>query len=142
MCSRRKEREHLEEWFPIFNQVVGVGFVVKQRLSEDSREVWQCEETSVAGAEWVKRRAAGQGPRANREGLDVEASGDMLRACAQSEEGGGGGWLWVGLCPLEKDVEVPTPGTWGCDLIWNQGFPDVISSVKTRTHCVRVVLIQ
>ena len=102
MCSRRKEREHSEEWFSIFNQVVEVGFVVKQRLSEDLREVWESEETSVAGAEWVKRRAAGQGPRADREGLDVAASGDMLRPCAQSEVGGGGGWLWVGLCPPEK----------------------------------------
>ena len=120
MCSRRKEREHSEEWFSIFNQVVGVGFVAKQRLSEDLREVWEREETSVAGAEWVKRRAAGQGPRADREGLDVEASGDMLRACAQSEVGGGGGWLWVGLCPPEKDVEIPTPGARGCDLIGNR----------------------
>ena len=58
-CSRRKEREHGEERFSIFNRVVGVGFVVKQRLSEDLKEVWECEETSVAGAEWVKRRAAG-----------------------------------------------------------------------------------
>ena len=110
MCSRRKEREHSEEWFSIFNQVVEVGFVVKQRLSEDLREVWESEETSVAGAEWVKRRAAGQGPRADREGLDVAASGDMLRPCAQSEVGGGGGWLWVGLCPSGDDVEVSSPG--------------------------------
>ena len=117
LCSRRKEREHSEEWFSIFNQVVGVGFVVKQRLSEDLREVWEREETSVAGAEWVKRRAAGQGPRADREGLDVEASGDMLRACAQSEVGGGGGWLWVGLCSPGKDVEVPTPRDCGYDKI-------------------------
>lgn len=49
----------------------------------------------------------------------MEASGDMLRACAQSEVGGGGGWLSVGLCPPEKDVDVPIPGTCGCDLIWN-----------------------
>ena len=41
----------MEEWFSIFNQVVGVGFSLKQRLSEDLREVWECEETSVAGAE-------------------------------------------------------------------------------------------
>ena len=61
MCSKKKERECLEEWFCIFNRVVGVGFVVKQRRSEDSREVWEHEETSVAGAEWVKRRAARQG---------------------------------------------------------------------------------
>ena len=43
----------------IFHWVVGVGSVVKQRWSEDLREVWEGEETSVAGAEWVKRRAAG-----------------------------------------------------------------------------------
>ena len=61
MCSKKKERECLEEWFSIFNRVVGVGFVVKQRRSEDSREVWEHEETSVAEAEWVKRRAARQG---------------------------------------------------------------------------------
>ena len=97
--------------------MVGVGFFVNQSLSEDLREVWECEETSVAGAEWVKRRAAGQGPRADREGLDVEASGDMLRACAQSEVGGGGGWLWVGLCSPGKDVEVPTPRDCGYDKI-------------------------
>ena len=41
--------------------MVRVSFVVKQRLSEDLREVWEREETSVVGAEWVKRRAAGQG---------------------------------------------------------------------------------
>ena len=41
----------MEERFSIFNQVVRVSFVVKQRLSEDLREVWECEETSVAGAE-------------------------------------------------------------------------------------------
>ena len=41
--------------------MVQVSFVVKQRLSEDLRKVWEREETSVAGAEWVKRRAAGQG---------------------------------------------------------------------------------
>ena len=103
----------MEERFSIFNQVVRVSFVVKQRLSEDLREVWECEETSVAGAEWVKRRAAGQGAE-SWQGLDVEASGPMLRACAQSEVGGGGGWLWVGLCPPEKDVDIPTPGT--CDV--------------------------
>ena len=51
----------MEGLFPIFSHVVGVGFFVKQRLSEDLREVWECEETSVAGAEWVKRRAARQG---------------------------------------------------------------------------------
>ena len=82
--------------------MVRVSFFVNQSLSEDLRGVWEREETSVAGAEWVKRRAAGQGPRADREGLDVAASGDMLRPCAQSEVGGGGGWLWVGLCPPEK----------------------------------------
>ena len=60
-CNKKKERGHLEEWFSIFNQVVGVGFSLKQRLSEDLREVWEREETSVVGAEWVKRRAAGQG---------------------------------------------------------------------------------
>ena len=59
--QQEKERECLEEWFSIFNQVVRVSFVVKQRLSEDLREVWEREETSVVGAEWVKRRAAGQG---------------------------------------------------------------------------------
>ena len=60
--SRKKEREHLEEWFSIFDQVVRVGFLVKQqRLSEDLREVWEHEETTVAGAEWEKRRAVGQG---------------------------------------------------------------------------------
>ena len=63
----RKEREHLEEWFSIFSRVVGVSFIVKQRLSEDLREGWEGEETSVAGAEWVKRRAAGQGLRADRD---------------------------------------------------------------------------
>ena len=41
MCSRRTEREHLEEWFSIFNCVIGVGFIVKQRLSEDLREGWE-----------------------------------------------------------------------------------------------------
>ena len=115
--QQEKERECLEEWFSIFNQVVRVSFVVKQRLSEDLREVWEREETSVVGAEWVKRRAAGQGAE-SWQGLDVEASGPMLRACAHSEVGGGGGWLWVGLCPPEKDVEVLTPGACGCDLIW------------------------
>ena len=64
---QQEKRERLEEWFSIFNCVVGVGFVVKQRQSEDLREVWECEETSVARAEWVKRRAAGQGPRADRD---------------------------------------------------------------------------
>ena len=48
---QQEKRERLEEWFSIFNCVVGVGFVVKQRQSEDLREVWECEETSVAGAE-------------------------------------------------------------------------------------------
>ena len=57
----RKEREHLEEWFSIFSRVVGVSFIVKQRLSEDLREVWEYEATSRAGAEWVKRRATDQG---------------------------------------------------------------------------------
>ena len=65
-CSRRKEGAHREERFSIFNWVVGVGFVVKQRLSEDLKEVWEYEETSVAGAEWVKKRAAVQGLRADR----------------------------------------------------------------------------
>ena len=97
--------------------MVRVSFFVNQSLSEDLRGVWEREETSVAGAEWVKRRAAGQGPRADREGLDVEASGDMLRACAQSEVGGGGGWLWVGLCPSGDDVEVSSPGDCECDKI-------------------------
>ena len=60
-CSRRKENGHLEEQFSIFHRVVRVGFFVNQSLSEDLRGVWECEETSVAGAEWVKRRAAGQG---------------------------------------------------------------------------------
>ena len=101
--------------------MVRVSFFVNQSLSEDLRVVWEREETSVAGAEWVKRRAAGQGPRADREGLDVEASGDMLRACAQSEVGCGGGWLWVGLCPPEKDVEVSSPGTCECDKIMQFG---------------------
>ena len=111
-------QQEKREGFSIFNWVVRVGFVVKQRWSEDLREVWECEETSVAGAEWVKRRAAGQGAESWQD-LDVEASGHMLRACAQSEVGGGGGWLWVGLCPPNTDVEVPTPETCGCDLIWN-----------------------
>ena len=44
-----------------FPPVVRVSFFVNQSLSEDLRGVWECEETSVAGAEWVKRRAAGQG---------------------------------------------------------------------------------
>ena len=48
---QQEKRERLEEWFSIFNCVVGVGFVVKQRQSEDLREVWECEETSVARAE-------------------------------------------------------------------------------------------
>ena len=43
----------------------------------------------------------------------MEASGDMLRACAHSEVGGGRGWLWVELCPQKKDVEAPTPGACG-----------------------------
>ena len=64
---QQEKRERLEEWFSIFNWVVGVGFVVKQRQSEDLREVWEHVETNVAGAEWVKRRAAGQGPRADRD---------------------------------------------------------------------------
>ena len=51
----------MEKWFSIFNQVVGVSFVVKQRLSEDWREVWEHEETSVTGTELVKRKAAGWG---------------------------------------------------------------------------------
>ena len=49
----------MEEWFSIFNRVVRVGFVVKQRLRENLREVWECEEISVVGVEWVKWRAAG-----------------------------------------------------------------------------------
>ena len=49
--QQEKERECLVEWFYIFNQVVRVSFVVKQRLSEDLREVWECEEASVARAE-------------------------------------------------------------------------------------------
>ena len=53
----QQKREWLEECFSIFNGVVGVSFFVKQRLSEDFREVWEHEETSVAGAEWVKRAA-------------------------------------------------------------------------------------
>ena len=57
-CNKKKERGHLEEWFSIFNWVVGVSFVVKQRLSEDLREVWEHEDNTVAGTEWVKRRAA------------------------------------------------------------------------------------
>ena len=108
----------MEGLFPIFSHVVGVGFFVKQRLSEDLREVWEHEETSAAGAEWVKRRAAGQGAESWQD-LDVEASGHMLRACAQSEVGGGGGWLWVGLCPPEKDVEVLIPGA--CE--WDKIMP-------------------
>ena len=48
----------MEKWFSIFNWVVGVSFVVKQRLSEDLREVWEHEDNTVAGTEWVKRRAA------------------------------------------------------------------------------------
>ena len=43
--SRRKERECLEEWFSIFNGVAGNGFIVKQRLRQDLREVWEDEET-------------------------------------------------------------------------------------------------
>ena len=57
----------MEEWFPIFNRVVQVGFVVKQRLSEDLRKVWEREETSVVGAEWVKRREQDRGLRADRD---------------------------------------------------------------------------
>ena len=49
----------------------------------------------------------------------MEASGDTLKACAQSEVGGGGGWLWVGLCPPEKDVEVLIPGA--CE--WDKIMP-------------------
>ena len=49
--------------------------------------------------------------------LTSDASGHMLRACAQSEVEVGGGWLWVGLRPPEKDVEVPTPGVRGSDKI-------------------------
>ena len=113
---QQEKREWLEEWFSIFSGVVRVGFIVKQRQSEDLREVWECEETSVAGAEWVKRRAAGQGAE-SWQGLDVEASGHMLWPCAQSEVGGGGGWLWVRLCLPIKDVEVPTPGACECDKI-------------------------
>ena len=61
MQQEKREVALREEWFSIFNWVVGVGFVVKQRQSEDLREVWEHVETNVAGAEWVKRRAAGQG---------------------------------------------------------------------------------
>ena len=43
----------------------------------------------------------------------------MLRACAQSEVGGGGGLPWVGLCLPKTDVEVPTSGACGYDLILN-----------------------
>ena len=102
-----EKREHLEEWFSIFSGVVGVSFVVKQRRSEEMKEVWEREETSVAGAEWVKRR------------LDVEASGHQLKACAQSELGGCGGWLLVRLCSPGKDVEGLTPGA--CE--WNKIMP-------------------
>ena len=47
------------------------GWVVKQKWSEDLKEVWEREETSVAGAEWVKRRAAGQGLRADRDWMSA-----------------------------------------------------------------------
>ena len=50
--------------------MVGVSFVVKQRQSEEMK-VWEREETSVAGAEWVKRRRCG-GLRAQVEGLCPE----------------------------------------------------------------------
>ena len=103
-CNKRKERGHLEKWFPIFNQVVGVSFVVKQRLSEDLREVWEHEETSVAGTEWVKRRAAGRGAE-SRQGVDVEVSGDMLRACAHSEVGGGGGCHVLNCVPQKTTTK-------------------------------------
>ena len=115
MQQEKREGVLREECFSIFNWVVRVGFVVKQRWSEDLRQVWECE-TSVAGAEWVKRRAAGQGAESWQD-LDVEASGHMLRACAQSEVGGSGGWLWVGLCSPEKDVEVLIPGACEWDKI-------------------------
>ena len=59
--QQEKREGALEEWFSIFNQVVGVGFSLKQRLSEDLREVWEHEENTVAGTEWVKRRAARRG---------------------------------------------------------------------------------
>ena len=49
----------------------------------------------------------------------MEASGDMLWACARSEVGRGGGWLWVGLCLPEKDVQVLNPGA--CD--WDKIMP-------------------
>ena len=55
----QQKREWLEECFSIFNWVVRVGFVVKQRLRENLREVWECEGISVFGVEWVKWRAAG-----------------------------------------------------------------------------------
>ena len=51
--------------------MVGVSFVVKQRRSEEMKEVWEREETSVAGAECVKRRRCG-GLRAQVEGLCPE----------------------------------------------------------------------
>ena len=44
---------------------------MKQKWSEDLKEVWEREETSVAGAEWVKRRAAGQGLRADRDWMSA-----------------------------------------------------------------------
>ena len=58
MQQEKREVALREEWFSIFNWVVGVSFVVKQRLSEDLREVWEHEDNTVAGTEWVKRRAA------------------------------------------------------------------------------------
>ena len=48
---QQEDGERLEEWFSIFNRVVRVGFSLKQRLNENLREVWEYEETSVAGAE-------------------------------------------------------------------------------------------
>ena len=117
-CNKRKERGNLEKWFSIFNWVVGVSFVLKQRLSEDLREVWEHEENTVAGTEWVKRRAARRGAE-SWQGVDVEASGDMLRACAHSEVGGGGGSCALNCVPQKKnikDFEVPTPGVFG--LTW------------------------
>jgi len=46
----------------------------------------------------------------------VEASGDMLRARAHSEVGGGGGSCALNCVPQKKnikDFEVPTPGAFG-----------------------------
>ena len=87
--SSGEKREHLEELFSIFSGVVGVSFVVKQRQSEEMKEVWEHEETSVAGAEWVKRR------------LDVEASGLVPRVKWEVVEGGCG----LDCVPKEKTLK-------------------------------------